>query len=160
MVVGVTPRSAEFELPDAFPDFAISRVADVAEAEIVMQSEDIDCILVVDSAASEGPFEVLETFQQIDANIPVVFGYPEMMASTAVRLIHAGAAHCFDSRDSIEQLRDALGSIIRQKRMSEREERVRTSLQSHGALFLLAKAGRWKLWPKRSGWWAPGDVRS
>jgi two-component system, NtrC family, response regulator AtoC len=120
LVVGVSSRSAEFQLPDTFPDFAVSRVPDVAEAEIVMQSEDIDCILVVDSAASEGPFEVLETFQQIDAKIPVVFGYPEMMASKAVRLIHAGAAHCFDSRDSIEQLREALDSIIRQKRISER----------------------------------------
>src|ERR1700727_78608 len=107
MVVGVSPRSAEFQLPDAFPDLAVSRVPDVAEAEILMQSEDIDCILVVDSAASEGPFEVLEAFQQIDGKIPVVFGYPEMMASTAVRLIHAGAAHCFDSRDSIEHLRAA-----------------------------------------------------
>jgi two-component system response regulator AtoC len=120
LVVGVSPRSAEFESPDAFPDFAVIRVADVTEAEFVMQSENIDCILVVDSAAAEGPFEVLDTFQKIDAKIPVVFGYPEMMASTAVRLIHAGGAHCFDSRDSIEHLREALDSTIRQKRMSER----------------------------------------
>jgi DNA-binding NtrC family response regulator len=136
LVVGVSPRSAEFESQDAFPDFAVSRAADVAEAEFVMQSEDIDCILVVDSAAADGPFEVLDTFQQIDAKIPVVFGYPEMMASTAVRLIHAGAAHCFDSRDPIEHLREALDSIIRQKRMAERARKGKDNSEPWRALLI------------------------
>jgi DNA-binding NtrC family response regulator len=136
LVVGVSPRSAEFESHEAFPDFAIRRVADVAEAEFLMQSEDIDCILVVDSAASEGPFEVLDTFQQIDPKIPVVFSYPEMMASEAVRLIHSGAAHCFDSRDSIEHLREALDSIIRQKRMSERARKGKDHSEPWRALLI------------------------
>jgi DNA-binding NtrC family response regulator len=120
MILDVSRGSAELEWQDILPDFAIVPVDGITEARALLESKDIDCILVVGSLAPEGPFEMLEAFQSIDARIPIVFSYADMTASEAVRLIHAGAAHCFNSRDAIEHLREVLVSIVRQKRLSER----------------------------------------
>jgi DNA-binding NtrC family response regulator len=124
-----TTFSAEFESGNPLPDFAILHAGSAGEAQALLESgEEVDCVLVVDPERSggepaEGPFEVLEALQRSAPNTPVVFRYSEMPASTAVRLIHSGAAHCLDSRDSVEQLRETLESVVGARRLDDRMRR-------------------------------------
>jgi DNA-binding NtrC family response regulator len=119
MIIAASSYPDEFEWRDKLPDFRILQVAGVTEALGLLQSEDVDCILAA-GLMPEEPLDILEAVHGIDSNIPIVFRYADLMASEAVRLIHAGAAHCFDSRDSMEHLRQSLESIVGEKRLSDR----------------------------------------
>jgi len=120
VIVEVGGQPTEFELCDALPNFTILNANGISEAQALLQDQDVDCILVTGADGSEVRFEVLDAFQAIDPKVPVVFRGADMTASEAVRLIHAGAAHCFDSRDAIEHVREVLESIVLHKRISER----------------------------------------
>ena len=62
-----------------------------------MQSEDIDCILVVDAVASGKAVRGAGYLSADRCEDPGRIWLPlEMMASTAVRLIHAGAKALLD----------------------------------------------------------------
>src|SRR5665213_1842983 len=110
----------EDEWQDLLSDYTIINQGTPDEALATIRNEQVDCVLVLDSAASEEPVGVLETIHVANPNVPVVFRCTDITAFTAVRLIHAGAAHCLDSRDSIARLRDTLETSVIQKRLDDK----------------------------------------
>jgi len=123
LVLGNSRRSdlsAEVEWQELLADYVVVNKDSWAEACAAINGDGPDCVLVLDSAAGEEPLDILETIHFANSRVPVVFLCSDMTASTAVRLIHAGAAHCFDSRDSIGRLRETLETVIRQKRLQDK----------------------------------------
>jgi DNA-binding NtrC family response regulator len=115
-----TDFSTDTDWQELLSDYCIINVATLDEAEVVIENRHVDCVLVLDSAAGEEPVDVLETIHAIKSNLPVVFRCADMTAFTAARLIYAGAAYCFDARDSVSRLRETLESTITQKQMQDR----------------------------------------
>jgi DNA-binding NtrC family response regulator len=112
--------SLEIELQSLLSDYSIVSQAVLDEALVTIQDGHVDCVLVLDSAAGDEPVDVLEAIHSVNSNVPVIFRRTGITAFTAVRLIHAGAAHCLDSGDSVARLRDALETSVIQKKMHDK----------------------------------------
>src|ERR1035437_3915265 len=89
--------SLETELQSLLSDYSIVSQSALDEALVTIQDGQVDCVLVLDSAAGDEPVDVLEAIHSVNSNVPVIFRRTGITAFTAVRLIHAGAAHCLDS---------------------------------------------------------------
>jgi len=113
----------EIEWRELLSEYSVVEVATVAEAGVAIAAGEIDCVLVLDSPAGEEPGAILEEIHRVNSSLPVIFRRSEMMASHAVRLIHAGAAYCFDVCDSTDHVRDAITAAIDQKRLHDRMRR-------------------------------------
>jgi DNA-binding NtrC family response regulator len=111
---------AEIEWQELLADHCVVNKATLDEAQSAISGDGADCVLVLDSAMGEEPVDTLAAIHSANSGIPVVFFCADMTAFTAVRLIHAGAAFCFDSRDSIGRLRETLDTVVRQKRLQDK----------------------------------------
>ena len=113
--------SAEIEWQTLTSDYTVVRAANAGEAFQILSEGPADCALVLDSAAENEPVAVLEALHAANGDMPVIFFCVDMKASTAVRLIHAGATHCFDSaHDPIARMREAIDSAVAQKRLHDK----------------------------------------
>ena len=136
--------SASPEWQELLSDYSIIRGATSDEAQPAIGSTDIACALILDSAAGEEPLDILEAIHLANSNVPVVFCCAKMTSFTAVRLIRAGAAHCFDSRDSIGHLRDALETRSAKSAYRSESCRKQAAHPSRGAPLLLVTVLPWK----------------
>ncbi len=107
-------------------DYRIVEAGTLAELQSALESRQIDCVLLVGPVANATPLEVLEMAHLRDSCVPVVVRDANMTASDAVRLIRAGAAHCFDCRDGLAHVREAIDHAIEEKRIRDKA-RHRTS---------------------------------
>src|SRR6185312_9883019 len=105
--------SAEKEWQEVLSGYSVSFHTSLDE--ILAVAGEADCILVLDTPASEQPVNILETIQSVNAHVPVIFRRTEITAFMAVRLIHAGAATCMEASDDLDKLRDAIESSVAQK---------------------------------------------
>jgi DNA-binding NtrC family response regulator len=112
--------STDTEWRELLADYSTQNLATSGEAQAALEAGDVDCVLVLDSATGEDPIDILEVIHSLNSSLPVVFRCINMTAFTAARLIYAGAAYCFDSRDSVGRLRETLDTTISQKRMQDR----------------------------------------
>ena len=93
--------------------FCITRVSGSGELEAAVAAKQFDCVLMtgIDPIPANRVLEITS-----DYGLPVVFRDHNMTVSLAVGLTRAGAFHCFDHRDSLEQLREALDSAVEERR--------------------------------------------
>jgi DNA-binding NtrC family response regulator len=103
-------------------DVNVTLVKDFLAAHAAVQRGTVDCVLV-DGAAADLTVEVLEAIREANPAVPVVFCSAEMTAGLAVRLTRAGAHHCFDTSESIEELGHTLKSAAADKVSRERNLR-------------------------------------
>ena len=101
--------SAEKEWQEVLSGYSVSFHTSLDE--ILAVAGEADCILVLDTQASEQPVNILETIQSVNAHVPVIFRRTEITAFMAVRLIHAGAANCMEASDDLDKLMDALDEL-------------------------------------------------
>src|ERR1700736_3514164 len=100
--------------------FCVVPVTNLGEARSAIAHETIACALITGDLPDCDPVEALEVIHSHDANLPVVFWEPEMRAADAVRLIRAGADHCFGSGDCLEALRNHLEIRLEDRDQQER----------------------------------------
>jgi len=101
------------------PDFNVTAVQDLEGLYSAIQRGSVDCVLV-EGLAADLKVEILETIHHADPAVPVVFCSAEMTAGLAVRLIRAGAHHCFHTGENIDELYQTLKSAAEQKVSRER----------------------------------------
>ena len=100
-------------------DFHVSVVQDLEGVYSAIQRGSADCVLI-DGVAADLKVEILEAIHDANPALPVVFCSPEMTAGLAVRLTRAGAHHCFDTSESIDELCHTLKSAAAGKLSHER----------------------------------------
>jgi DNA-binding NtrC family response regulator len=100
-------------------DFHVTVVQDLEGVYSAIQRGSADCVLV-DSVAADLKVEILEAIHDANPALPVVFCSAEMTAGLAVRLTRAGAHHCFDTSESIDELCHTLKSAAACKLSRER----------------------------------------
>ena len=100
--------------------FSVSKVALLNDACAAIQGQQTDCVLVTGVPAGTELMDILETIQAFEPLMPVLFRQPAMQASTTVRLIRAGAHHCFDAHNRIADIHEALDLAICKRRSRER----------------------------------------
>jgi DNA-binding NtrC family response regulator len=71
-----------------------------------------DAVLVTSIPAEVTPVELLEHLLGATEAAPVIFWYPELTAAEAVRLVRHGAAGCFCSRTTPQEIEDCLERAI------------------------------------------------
>ncbi|MGD1070266.1 MAG: sigma-54 dependent transcriptional regulator [Bryobacteraceae bacterium] len=145
LIIGKDSPDGEGRLTDTdwqelLPGYSIRSLASLSEAQAAFEAEEIDCVLVLDPAAGEDPIDILEAIHSLNSTLPVVFRRSDMTAFTAARLIYAGAAHCFDSRDSIGSLREMLETAISQKRMQDRSRQAAARCPEPWRAFLIGES--------------------
>jgi DNA-binding NtrC family response regulator len=101
------------------PDFNPTVVRHPEDVFAAIELGSADCVLV-DGVAADLNFEILETIHQADPTVPVVFCSDDMTAGVAVKLIRAGAHHCFHSSESIDELCQTVRSAAARKLSRER----------------------------------------
>ena len=104
-------------------DLQITEVRSLEKIHFAVQSGAADCVLVNGALEDLDPVEILETIQHLNPALPVVVCLENMTAGLAVRLIRAGAHHCFDKCEVTDELCETLQSAAVQKRASERDLR-------------------------------------
>jgi DNA-binding NtrC family response regulator len=134
---GISDLSAEVEWQELLCDYSVVNKAALSEAVMTIREQKIDCVLVLDSESGEDPIGILEAFHAVDSGIPVVFRCSGLTAFNAVRLVRAGAAHCFDCRDTIGHLRETLDTTISQKRLVDKMRRGTTPASEPWRAFLV-----------------------
>ncbi|HEU5021461.1 MAG TPA: sigma-54 factor interaction domain-containing protein, partial [Bryobacteraceae bacterium] len=110
--------SAEKEWQEVLSGYTVSFQTSLND--VLAAAGEADCILVLDTLASEQPVHILETIQSVNAHVPVIFRRTEITAFMAVRLIHAGAANCMDASDDLDKLREAIEASVAQKRIHDK----------------------------------------
>jgi DNA-binding NtrC family response regulator len=106
-------------------DLQVTEVRSLENVYFAVESGAVDCVLVNGAIADLDPVEILETIQHVNPVLPVVVCLENMTAGLAVRLIRAGAHHCFDTCEITDELCDMLKSAAAQKRSTERDLRER-----------------------------------
>jgi DNA-binding NtrC family response regulator len=101
------------------PDLNVTVVRDLEGVCAAIEHGRADCVLV-EGVAADLNAEVLETIQHADPAVPVVFCSDDMTAGLAVKLIRAGAHHCFHSSESIDELCHTVKSAAVRKFSRER----------------------------------------
>jgi DNA-binding NtrC family response regulator len=76
------------------------------------------CVLIVGLLSDWDVFPLLETLQSLAPGTPVILWFSDITASDAVRLIRAGAFHCFDARDTFSAVAEAIDSAVLQTNSS------------------------------------------
>ena len=106
---------ADRNLPESF---SVVRATTLAEAQRIITTEPIGCVLISGTIPDCDLLDALEMFRLYDDNMPVVFWEPGMRATTAVRLVRGGAEHCFGAGDCLEDLKHHLEVLMEQRQMS------------------------------------------
>ncbi len=101
-------------------DYRVLAASTVEETRRVIESERVDCVLSIGPITNTLPLDILEITQARDSVIPVIVRDAGLTASEAVRLIRAGISHCFDSRDSLTHVREAIDHAIEEKRIRDK----------------------------------------
>jgi DNA-binding NtrC family response regulator len=101
-------------------DLNVNLLEDLAAVYSAAQNGQADCVFF-DGVARDLKFEALETMQYANPAVPVVFRSVKMTAALAVRLVRAGAHHCFDATEDIHEVRETLKAAAVQKRSRERK---------------------------------------
>lgn len=144
LVLGNSPASPELfgeaGWQELSSDFNLVNRSTLDEALPVIESQEADCVLVLDSVAGAEPVDILEAIHFVNSKVPVIFRCAEITAFTAVRLIHAGAAHCLDSRDSIARLRETIETSIIQKQLNDKVSRNASSSAEPWRAFLIGES--------------------
>jgi len=122
------PVREDLDLDEILLDFRLIQADGCAESTSKSSLESADCVLFAGSMPSAEAIEALHSIHHLDPLMPAVFWDPEMRATDAVRLIHAGAHHCLGYRDSFAALQDALSNAIEARRQALRT-RARESAQ-------------------------------
>jgi DNA-binding NtrC family response regulator len=117
---GIADISADIEWQECLSDYSVVEKTTLGEAVEVLGRDTVDCVLVLDPVGADDPIDTLEALRLVKSEVPVIFRCSDMTAFTAVRLIHAGASHCFDLRDPIWRLRETLETTISQKRSGDK----------------------------------------
>jgi DNA-binding NtrC family response regulator len=106
-------------------DYAIVEAESLAALQAALESHRIDCVLLMGSVVNATSLEVLEMVHLRDSSVPVIVRDAKLTAAEAVRLIRAGAAHCFDPRDGLALLREAVDRAIEEKRFLDKTKQRR-----------------------------------
>ncbi|HEX4278864.1 MAG TPA: sigma-54 dependent transcriptional regulator [Bryobacteraceae bacterium] len=122
-------KTSRFNQDQTLSDFDVTEVMQLSGAYSAAQLGTADCILVSGLIADLDSVEILETIHHANSTLPVVFYAEDMSAGLAVRLIRAGAHHCFDTNTNIDEFRDALTSAAAQQRSHERNVRERREVR-------------------------------
>ena len=123
----LAPIPSEFERQGILSGFEVIRVSTLGEARQKIESESLDCVLVAGQTEELSSVELLEGLQGCNPTLPVIFWSDDMLATDAVRLIRAGAAHCVGYRDSLESLRESLWTAAEEKRRQDKERKQRAN---------------------------------
>lgn len=106
-------------------DYGIVEAETLAQLQNALETRRIDCVLAMGPVADTTPMDILEMVHLLDSGIPVIVRNKSITASEAVRLIRAGAAHCFDSHDGLARVREAVDHAIEEKRMRDKARQRR-----------------------------------
>jgi DNA-binding NtrC family response regulator len=101
---------------DAFAEFDVIPVANLAGAQTILARQDVDCVLVHGTIIDGDRMLILEALRDIDGFLPVVFYDQDLTAAEAVRLHRSGAFNCLGERDGVEALRDCLEQAAEDRR--------------------------------------------
>ncbi len=123
---------------ESLSDFDVTEMDSLAEVHASLQSGNGDCVLVNGAAGDVDPVELLESLQHAHPFVPVVFCSPAMPAAVAVKLIRAGADHCFDTSESKDDFRGILKAAAARKIA---HERARRDLKDRGEPWRAALVG-------------------
>jgi DNA-binding NtrC family response regulator len=115
-----TGLDADPEWRQAASEFEVLSVAGLADAQVVLARQDMDCVLVEGPIPDGDRNAVLEALRDIDGFLPVVFYDLDMTAAEAVRLHRSGAFNCLGQRDSLEALRQCLEQAAEERRCQSR----------------------------------------
>jgi len=115
-----TGLDADPEWRQAASEFEVLSVAGLADAQVVLARQDMDCVLVEGPIPDGDRNAVLEALRDIDLFLPVVFYDLDMTAAEAVRLHRSGAFNCLGQRDSLEALRQCLEQAAEERRCQSR----------------------------------------
>jgi DNA-binding NtrC family response regulator len=103
-------------LGDVLGDFQAATVRDLPQMLSLLDSGEVDCVLVTGFAPDlSGAIQALEQVQYHSPNVPVIFWDPAMRSTDAVHLTRAGARHCVGYGDSPDALRDHVLAAISDK---------------------------------------------
>jgi DNA-binding NtrC family response regulator len=109
-------------------EFCLIPVSTFADARDITANQHVGCVLVTGDVPDLDRFEALEVLRLHDANLPVIFWDPNLRAAEAVRLIRAGANHCFGSGDCLNALKEHLEStVLDRSRQTKNRERASDS---------------------------------
>jgi DNA-binding NtrC family response regulator len=115
------PQINQFTQNEKLSDLQVTEVRSLENVYCAVESGAVDCGLVTGALGDLDPVEILETIQHVNPVLPVVVCLENMTAGLAVRLIRAGAYHCFDTCEITDELCDMLKSAADQKRSAERD---------------------------------------
>lgn len=127
-------------LEEVLLDFALTQAAESPEKTSKSSLDNVACVLFTGSMQSADAVEALHSIHHVDPAMPVVFWDPEMRATDAVRLIHAGAHHCLGYRDSCAALQEALASAVESRRQAMRARMHATSPREPWRDFLVGQS--------------------
>ncbi len=130
-------NSSDAEWLELLADYRTIHKSELSEALAALGTDNIDCVLVLDSGAGEEPIDTLEALQLADSRVPVVFRCSDMTAFSAVQLIHAGAAHCFSMQDPVGRLRETLETTMDQKQLQDKMRQRKTGTSEPWRTFLV-----------------------
>ncbi|HEY3825675.1 MAG TPA: sigma-54 dependent transcriptional regulator [Bryobacteraceae bacterium] len=119
---GLDSESSLLNQHESLADFNAIVVPDPDAACAAIRRRGADCVLV-EGFAADIAVEVLETIHHTNPATPVVFRSDDMNAALAVRLIRAGAHHCFHTNDSIDELCGTMKSAAAAARLQEHASR-------------------------------------
>ena len=120
LMVSETSDAVILGAEDIYSNFCVNTVDFLAAAVLAVQDETSDCVLINGEIADYSHAEILETIQNANSLIPVVFYSANMTAQVAVNLIRSGAFSCLCLRASAEELCQTLESAAAQKAAAER----------------------------------------
>ena len=121
LVAGIDNDTAsEGPWREMIADYSIVEARTTLELQNALDSSAVDCVLLMGNIPDVTPRDVLELVNLRDLSIPVIVRDEQITASGAVQLIRAGAANCFDSRDGLGSLRDAVDHAIEEKRIRDK----------------------------------------
>jgi DNA-binding NtrC family response regulator len=112
---------------EALSDFDVVSTAAPLDALTRESLEAADCVLVSGEFADLDGTEIVELVRSLDPRLPVVFWSPDLSASEAARLVHAGARHCIGHGDTPDRLRDCLRLAADERRRKVKMHRASSS---------------------------------
>jgi DNA-binding NtrC family response regulator len=134
-----TASTIASEWLDELSNCCIKSVTGMAEACLAIAEDDIDCVVLTGKLPGITRVEILEAIHRVQPDLGVVVWDAEMGAAEAVRLIRAGAYHCFGYRDGADALSECLENAAEEKRSRQRK-RTAASASERWKDFLIGES--------------------